>query len=266
MNSRLRNLLILSSVLLVSGCATKPWKAPVDSLHADSYHAVIRKIQQGQAAGPDCIAADVAIVVENRIGRRAVSGYLQLRQPDAIKFVVSNPFGQPLFALAGSDQAFRLVDTRQRLILTGNLDQFCMTLDIPKELATDRWPIWLTGRFPGMNAAPEIRTDSEQRGVWVVFAGSGAPWQEHLLLDPASWTLRSRMITNKNEVVLRLDYYYPEGDQDSATLSQPERIVISNLDFGTEATVEFSLVEELAECRAEDFVIPFPPGYVVRPL
>ncbi|PIE59075.1 MAG: hypothetical protein CSA32_05905, partial [Desulfobulbus propionicus] len=161
----LRNIFFLF-LFILGGCTPRPWGNLATALQEESGKKLFATLQSHHNSCPPCLIADMKIVAENHFGHRAVQGYIELMAPYSLKFIVNNPFGQPLFAFAGDEKGFQLLNTRDRLITKGTLDQFCTAFDLPTALANNNWPLWLMARLPRNTTPLSIRTDKENRGLW----------------------------------------------------------------------------------------------------
>ncbi len=245
--------------LVLGGCTPRPWGSLATPLQEESGRHLFTTLQNQQRSCFPCLIADIKIVAKNHFGHRAVQGYIELMEPYSLKFIVNNPFGQPLFAFAGNEKGFQLINTRDRLATQGNLEQFCAAFDLPATLANNTWPLWLMARLPLQRTPLTIRTDKDNRGLWFSFPESKDNKEEFLLVDPSKQRLITRIIRENEQNVLRLDYSYPEGT--SQQCLQPTDIIISELDFGTTATITISHEEQSNDCHSKHFQIPTPANY-----
>jgi hypothetical protein len=207
----------------------------------------------------------------SHLKNRSVSGYLLVAHPDSIKFITSNPFGQPVFAVVSRNGMVNFVNTLEQLFVRGSLSEFAQLYEIPAVSTSTPWGAWLTARFtPDAGTPLDVHSDAEGTGVWVSFhnqdrdgRGAGEATREHLLIDPKSKRILSRLLTDTDSAVLvRIDY----SDWLKTMENQPGTITVSELDYGGKAVIEFSAPQEVTGCSRRDFMLNQPVGYRYYPL
>lgn len=270
-----RDVVMLSVILMVltSGCARKPWSEPLagpDISHIQTQLAKIRN--KGLNCSP-CFDADLKILMSSSLGKRAVAGYLQVNVAGTVRFVATNPMGQPLLAFTGDRNSFWFVDSTRRLFLEGHTATLFELYSIPAPLVSPHWGNWLTARIPSSAVTRELYADRDNRGVWVRVEPSGeatageTSTTEHLLLEPGTARVISRIVTQgqTEKIVLQLDYDYSTGLSLERGCELPGVIDISGLDFGTTLHLELVAPAILEGCGQAP-PIPVPPGYNYRKL
>ena len=252
-------------LLLLSGCAGKPWGDPVAELENIRFTDLFEEMRQREKQCPACSDGDINIFLKSRVASRAAAGYFQLMQPDHIKFVASNPFGQPLLIFTSDGQSFQYINTLERLSLAGAVTPFFQNLDAPPALASSSWGRWLTGRLPPSGSVETARQDDLGRGVWLTISPAGDEGQqEHLLIDPEKRQLLSRIVTEKSKTIMQIDYPGNDrvGTDDPCGL--PETLHVSGLDYGAELTLEILKPGEYDGCGPADFILRVPQDYLHR--
>ncbi len=259
-------LILLFITLLLSGCSAKPWQDPADTHQISMLEDTLHTIRRQEQNCSTCVDANVRVFIENKVKKRGFEGYLLTMNPGRIKFIASNPFGQPLLALAGDHSTFHYLNTQDKIYWQGDTEALFTELGFPTHLLTPNWSLWLLGKLPENVDIPSARKDKASNDIWVTAIDFESDINEHLLISTANKQLVSRLITKGSKTVFRVDYYY---DKTSAELTTPlckvpDRVVFSGLDFGTNLSLHYSDTEMLGNCSDQDFLLPQPGGYHYR--
>lgn len=265
----------LAAIITVTGCARKPWRQPIAADDRSAVLQVIDEIRQTESQRSTCFDTDVNIFFTSHVKNRAISGYMLLMQPASVKFISSNPLGQPLFAFVSDRRHFQYVNTFEQLFVDGEVAAFADLYDIPPVAYSAPWGKWLTGRLPATASVTAIRRDASHHGVWVTVADERATEQreqtaaglEHLLIDMDNKLLLGRIFTDHDGAIAARISYDNWLDSTSGLLSrQPGRITVTELDYGGELVLEFSNLQPLDFCSVKDFYLRRPPNYRYEPL
>lgn len=267
-----RLLISLIPILLaitISGCSTKPWLKSLNPLEEVETAAQFARIQARDEQMPQCFDTDLKIFYSNSFSDHALSGYLVVKQPDAMKFIVSNPFGQPLLAVAHYDDHATYINTQEQLILEGTGEDFKDSFKIPSFVDALPPGEWLTAKIPQGAEIALIRTDREARGSWVTLAHNPTlqQFQHHLLIDGKKLRLLERILTDSdNFIKARISYrsWFENGSPSTGYI--PREINVSELDYGGEVTLIFKDLHFLEQCVPADFILPQPESYLHKTL
>jgi len=92
---------------LLVGCAR--YNAPVPALSQDEKGAIADEYEEIISQTADCpqFEADVMVRFSSFFKDAALSGVLLARNPQSMKFIGTNPFGQPLVLFLLNDQTIR---------------------------------------------------------------------------------------------------------------------------------------------------------------
>jgi hypothetical protein len=261
----LPNLLLTAAcvlLLLVGGCAKKPWLEDIGPDQGKAVEQVFLAMQQRDAACPPCLDGDAVVSMENHLETRSLSGYLMCGQPDSVKFIASNPLGQPLFAVATDGSRFTSLDIMKRTALSGRLDSYALLHDIPPAFFSGSWGEWLSGRVDqGQKGDLVFRADQQERGTWVSFSvGEGEKkTTTHLLIDTGRSLLLTRILEDhRGSILAEISY---DDWQDAGGCRVPTQITMSKLAFGGEVSLRLSDSKAGDLCGPRDFVLRIPPGY-----
>ncbi len=215
-----------------------------------------------------CIETDIIITLSTLMEKKAIAGFLQTMEPSSVKFVTTNPLGQPLFALVTKDRTFQSVNIPHYLYQKGRLDSFLLYNGVPLSLFSNNWLINLTGQLPQGNVEIlEIRKDRKERGVWfnIRFDDGKKKVMNHLLIDIEQQRLLARMINTEkhgfddDEETAAIIYY--EDWKSDTTCPIPTTLQISEFAFGSEITLQLSNISSATKLNENDFTINSPPGF-----
>lgn len=253
-------LLYVALSIFIAGCAARPWTTPLLEDEAENTYVVIDQLVERDNECENTLDADLTIQFNSALGKKAFNGHLQLSMPSAFRFAVTNPFGQPVFMVAGDEKSFQSVNTLNKKYLSGRLRSFFLLNNIPTFFLSENLGDWLTSRSSlSSEIISEIRQDKEQRGVWVTFQHeSGATIDKtHLLLAPDNATFLTRILEDKSgKILAKTDY----SDWVSAGFcNQPLSIDISGLDYSSDINLKLTNIQFLE--KRKKYTIPPPPGF-----
>lgn len=257
------HLLLILLVLLLNGCAGRPWTSPV----ADNETVVItRTFEEMQERDASCFSsldAKATLSWETPGKDRSVAGFFQLMLPTSVKFVVINPLGQPLYALVSDDgQAFQSINTSLKQHISGKISSLARQYRIPESLLSDNWGYWLTGRLHEKGARIEaIRRDGSGRGVWITvrYQDGGALGKSHLLIQPTTRQLLARILVDRQgETIAAISYDQRMGEDACAPIS---RITITDLPYGSKLSIDLAEILTDRSFSAANFRLKVPADY-----
>lgn len=256
-----RLLAIAIPLFYLTGCATKPWRDPLGTDQVDETALLVDALAARDEACGDTLEADIALFYKTPFDSKAVNGFLQFSLPSSYKFVMTNPLGQPLLAIAGDQQSYQVIDTLNRRYVAGTIRSFGIRNDISSAFLDGDWANWLMGRnsLQGRQVTT-VRRDRHDRGVWVSLepqttAGTGT---EHLLMDPDRQLYLARIIEDRQQRVLVKIAY--EGWAASGKCMQPLDIYFKGLDYGSEIHIKLSDIDVTSDRKT--YRLPLPPGYM----
>jgi outer membrane biogenesis lipoprotein LolB len=258
--ARLPVCLCLLVLLTFSGCARQPWTDPLEGDQFAETGQLIDALARADQACGKSLDGDLALFYSDPLGKKALSGYLQFSMPSSYKFVVSNPFGQPVLAIAGDQRAYQAINVPEQQYLAGSIRSFGLRNDLPVDIMKGSWGEWITARnLRSSQSITAIRRDREDRGVWISFRHekSEPPGLSHLLLEPDSRLPLIRILENGDGTIVAEVTY---GDWvTQAGCRQPQEITITGLDYGTDIRLKLANVRLTEEPK--QFHLPVPPGY-----
>ncbi|NOR26555.1 MAG: DUF4292 domain-containing protein [Desulforhopalus sp.] len=256
-----QTLLFLLASFFLAGCASKPWTEPLKDKEADYTTQIIDSLVARDLACGGTLEGDVVFFYQNPLKKKALSGFLQFSEPSSYKFVMANPFGQPILVITGDQVTFQAINTLKKQYLAGSLSSFGLRNDIPSYFLKGNWSGWLTGRNElSSQAITDIRNDRDSRGVWLTFQSEEQAGVYHLLLDPEREVYLGLILENAyNETVAEIAY---DNWVTLGKCRQPLEINITGLDYGIEMRIELSNV--LITDERKTYRLKPPPGYIRR--
>lgn len=236
-----QTLFFLLAAFFLAGCAGKPWTEPLGDAAVNSVTQQVDALVARDTRCGGTLEGDVVLFYENPLEKKALSGFLQFSMPSLYKFVMTNPFGQPLLVIAGDQNSFQAINTLQKYYLAGSLRSFGLRNNIPEHFLKSDWGSLLTGRnlLPSQ-VITDIRKDRNEKGVWLTFQDKDQPGVSHLLLDREKEVFIERILENgKGQKVAEISY----GDWVTlGACRQPLDISIAGLDYGTDIHIKLTNV------------------------
>ncbi len=252
-------LAVLFVSFLLAGCASKPWTDPLEGTEADSAKQLVDALVAQDAACGPTLAGDIDLFYQNPLEKKALSGFLQFSEPSSYKFVVANPFGQPVLIIAGDQEAFQAIDTTSKNYLAGSIRSFGLRNNIPAPFLKSDWAAWLTGRNQlSRQTIIDIRNDRDSKGIWLTFQSQGQTDVHRLLVDPAQQIVLVHILENeRGRTVAEVSY---DDWMTQGACRQPLDINITGLDYGT--TIHLKLSNVLISDEKKTYRLKPPPGYI----
>lgn len=256
-----RTFILLFVPAVLAGCAGRPWTEP---LQGDRYDETSRLMETFAAQDATCgrtLDGDLSLVFTNALEKKTLAGYLEFSMPTSYKFVVTNPFGQPVFAAAGDHNSFQAINVPERKYMAGSMSSFGLRHKLPVEIFSKSWGEWIMDRHTRLGQSiTAIHEDRQARGIWISYRhDKGEPaGQSHLLVDPASGRILARILENGDGDTLAEVTY--NGWLDQEPCRQPQEVNITGLEYGAEIRLKLTDVRLTAEERR--FQLPVPSGYM----
>jgi outer membrane lipoprotein-sorting protein len=255
--------------LLFNGCAGKqPWTtSQVAEEEAAFLRQTFEEMQQRDASCFASLDAEATLVWAGPASKRSVTGFLQLMLPTALKFIVLNPLGQPLYALVSDGREFQSINTSLKQHTIGQIGTLAAQYQIPASLLSDDWGYWLTGRLHEHRATIEaIRRDGSGRGIWLTLRYQGASNlpKNHLLIQPESKQLLTRiLVDHQGETIATISYDQRDGQE---ACSPPSRITISDLPYRSQLTIDFTDILTDRSFTTANFKLKVPADFTTQEL
>lgn len=251
-------LFFLLAIFFLAGCAQKPWTDPLKDTDLDSAKQLADALLARDDRCNGTLEGDVVLTYQNALQKKKLNGFLQFSMPSSYKFVMTNPFGQPVMVVAGNEKSFQAINTMGKSYLTGSLRSFGLRNDIPVYFLKSDWTSVLTGRNQQTSRTiTDISKDRDSRGIWLTFQSKNQEGVYRLLLDREQLLYRVLIIENghgKTVAQITYDNWVTLGD-----CRQPQDIHITGLDYGTDIRIMLSNV--LITDERKTFQLSPPQGY-----
>lgn len=254
----------LLSLLVIGGCAQKPWQEPLLDKQEERMRELVSSVLEKQSQCSCCIDAEIAATWDSTIHNGGLNGYLQVFLPSSFKLVAINPLGQPLFALTTDGKRFQAINAVKGVYKHGKVASFVARHSLPATVMHDQWGNWLTGRLGSAAETPvALFGDEASRGIWVEanMESSRLFSREYLLLDPDKGILLERAVFDKQDRETARIIYGDRIDTGTAC-SQPTVIEIQTDQYGfTLSLVLKNIISDIVFSQ-ETFSLKMPPNYL----
>ena len=253
--------------LLLSGCAGQRWADPLPEEEQEELTRIITTMLEVEKQCPDNLDADALLFGKSPLDDWAVAGYMQLLSPSFIKFVVSNPLGQPVYAFASNGIRFQILHPSQYLHIRGNVRSLASRKEVPQILIQGNWFAYLTGRLPAdLSEGMEVNRDASDSSVWLRISppDSGRKLESAWVhVNPLQKTVLGYLfLDSSGETVAEIVYGSQQEGSDSC---KPEdEVTITGLPWGAELKIELKEINTSNQFSEKDFSLPVPPGYTTQ--
>lgn len=254
-------LFLLLFILTLSSCAKTPWTSLLEGEQKSGVETSYMNFTASQHVCRPSWDAEVEIRWTSSVRNFSFSGYCRMLEPAFLKFIVSNPLGQPLRVTATNGTNYRDIDTLERSIVTGGLRSWAVRHDLPLNLVKGNWLDWISGRSSAtVGQIAEMRLDSQNRGAWLSMAGADSEEiEEHILFDWENNKLIERILLDeRNRPFATLAYIeWQEIDQ----CLYPVALSIDGLPLGGQVDLSFTDIRQ-SEFEPADFNVDIPRGFL----
>jgi hypothetical protein len=255
------SLLAMAIAATVGGCAGRPWSTALEGERFDQTRQTIAALTAEKRRCGESLDGDLAMFYSDPLGKKALSGYLQFSQPGSYKFVVANPLGQTVLAIAGDRLSYQAVNVFERQYLEGSMRSFGLRHGLPQEFLGGTWGEWLTGASErNADTISAIREDKDGRGLWVSYRHRPPEPRgtTHMLWQTESKTLLTAILEDdKQTLIAEVNYSHRMSEE---ACHQPLSIHITGLDFGIDIRLQLSNIKFAAEKK--QYSLPIPRGYL----
>lgn len=252
-------LLVLPLLLTAMGCAPRQ---PGIELTEDAFESARQGfilLQKSQEQCADTFTADMVFSLSSPLQDFSIDGYFQFSAPTSFQYVVSDPLGQLLFATAGDQASYQILEPRRSLHVRGGILSFAARHEIPEFLVRGPWADWLMARNSfSPDLIQSIRGDDETGGIWLTARISQEPLIfARSLVDLASGAILAQStLDSSGREILAVHY---TGHQQNGVCRQPLQIEIAGLEFGT--TILLKLSNLSFSYKSREYQLPVPTHY-----
>lgn len=254
------SLLLLLPLLMLVTCARVPWNEIIEGEQKSALEQSFLNFTASQIRCPASWDAEVDISWTSAVQNYAFSAYCRVLGPSYLKFIVSNPLGQPLKIIATNGSTYQAIDAVEQSIVTGSIHSWAGRHDLPLSLVNGAWLDWLKGRSSATGERlGEMRLDVQGRGAWLSIVGTeNGEIEEYTLFDGERERIIERiLVDDRQQPFATLEYLqWQEIDQ----CLYPVVLSISGLPLGARAELNFSEIRQ-NDFLPADFNLDFPRGF-----
>lgn len=273
--------ILFLTLLVLSGCGGKPMTSLLNEKDSKAAATIFEQIQDRDAGCSCCLETDIIISLDTPIEKRAIDGYLHLMNPFIIKYIITNPFGQPLFVVVSNGKTFESINTFKRQFMSGSLRSLFLYHNVPTSMFFFNWGAYLTGRLQRDSwELEEIRNDRDDRGIWFTLRllSGNKKRKNHLLIDTLEKKLLTRIIVDEHpkiQEVLENDNEPVFEDKIVAVINYsnwvkesgcllPTKLNMTGFAFNSEIAIKLSNISIYSKQKQKRFKIKPPAGYYLQ--
>ena len=257
-------LCVMLLCLLCSGCAQKRWDDTLTDEENIEMQNILLAMQQQEKQCFQNFDTDMKMFWKSPVGDNAVEGYLVMNAPSSVKYVVSNPLGQPVFAFAGNGKTFQMLKPMRRRHIRGNVRSLAIRYDIPLILAQGDWFAYLTGRLPLRKLiVAESAKDNSDKTIWLKLVTAKGPYTTgsvHLQIDPDKKEVLSYLFLDDNGDVIA-EIQYGGRKEGKSPCGVHKEIQVTGLPWGSEIRIELKNISGFNQFNRKDFSLPVPVSF-----
>ena len=256
---------LLLPIILLSGCAGNHWDKTLEEEETAAIAGMIQEMQEADNYCPQNLDADVKAFLNTPAENIAVQGYLQLLSPSYLKFVLSNPLGQPMFILASNGEMFQSLDMTIRRHIRGSVRSLGIRNDIPLIIIHGDWYAFFTGRLPEQPMViKHIYRNDDEENVWIEMPATvsltGAPEYTYISVNPQNGRVLEYLFLDENgKTIAKISYSESIVPQDICEVRK--QIHITELPWDSTITLELDDVQTNMRLNKKDFILPVPKNY-----
>jgi len=249
--------------LLLSGCAQKHWDEELTEEENKAVEIILRDMQQQQQSCFQSFESDMKMFWETPAGDSAVEGYLVLYSPSSVKFVVTNPLGQPVFAFTGNGKTFQILKATEKMHIRGNVRSLAIRNKIPLILAQGDWFAYLSGRVPLRKLTVEESAKGIANSIWLkigIVKGPYTTGSVHLQIDPRKKEILSYLFLDDDGDVLA-EITYGKEKTGKASCGVHTDVMVTELPWGAAIRIELENISGFNQFKKRDFSLPVPKSF-----
>ncbi len=253
--------------LLLSGCAGQRWADPLPEEEQDEITRIIISMQETEKECPDNLDADTLLFWKSPLDDWAVEGYMQLLSPSFVKFVVSNPLGQPVYAFASNGIRFQILQPGQYMHIRGNVRSLAIRKEIPQILSQGNWFAYLTGRLPAESLEiVAVNRDASDSTVWLRISPAVSVKKQEsawVHVNPLQKNVLGYLFLDSSGETLA-EIVYGEQQEGGNNCRPGDAVTITGLPWGAELEIQLKDINTSNQFSEKDFSLPVPPGYTTE--
>lgn len=255
---------ILLFCLFISSCTSKRWNDTLTEDENTEVQSILLAMQQEEQQCFQNFDADMKMFWESPVGDNAVQGYLLLDAPSSVKYVVSNPLGQAVFAFSGNGKTFQLLNATKKRHIRGNVRSLAIRNKIPLILAQGDWFAYLSGRLPTRKlTVEESARDNSDKSIWVKLVTAKGPYTTgsiYLQIDPDKREALSYLFLDDNDDMIA-EIRYGKQKEGKSPCGVHTEIQVTGLPWGAAIHIKLENISGFNQFGKTDFPLPVPASF-----
>jgi len=251
--------------LLLAGCAGFQVRTPVVSGPEGRVAAATLDKMAADQDPCKCFEAEVTVkvAISSWGGDRAASfsGYLQALKPSSLKFIGTNPFGQPQLIVAMDNKRFRTVLVPEAKVFIGDVGAKTFSKYAPPGINPGNLFALLSGWVGiGDRVIRSIREGDTAGTFWFELGRSEETGRVHLLFDTRNEVVLRSVVTDRYDKIL-VDVSYAEY-KETGDCRLPGKVRIESPTQNGRLDMVLSDILPCVELPTDLFdQLPPPPGF-----
>lgn len=250
--------------LLCTSCAQKRWSETLSDDENGAMEQLIAAMQEREQLCPQSFDAEMRLFWKNPVASRAVEGYVQLLSPSSMKFIVSNPLGQPVFVFSGNGKSFQILQPTRQTHMRGGVRSLAIRYHMPLIITQENWFAYMTSRLP-VNKLTILETnqDRDSNTVWLRFVDTSRKetngWTYLHLDQEKEEVLGYLFLDDEGETLAEISY--PGKKEGSAHCPVQTEVTVSKLPWDAEIRIQLEDIASATQLNESDFPLPVPAGF-----
>lgn len=247
-------------LLTLSSCAKTPWTLPLEGAAKSAVETSYMNFIASQDACRPSWDAETEIRWTSSVRNFSFSGYCRMLRPAYLKFIASNPLGQPIRIIVSNGTIYQDIDTVEGTIVTGGLNSWALRHDVPLTLVNGTWLDWIGGRSSApVGQIVEIKLDAGNRGAWLSMAGANSESiEEYILFDWENGKIIERILLDESERHFATLAYLEWQDLNQCLY--PVALSLDGLPLGGKVELRFTDIRQ-DEFEPADFNVDLPSTF-----
>ncbi len=253
--------------ILCTSCAQKRWTETLSEDENRTMEQLVAAMQEKEQLCPQSLDADMRLFWKGPVASRAVEGYLQLLAPSSMKFIVSNPLGQPVFAFSGNGKMFQILQPTKQTHIRGGVRSLAIRYQMPLVITQGDWFAYMTSRLPVHKVTIiETTQDRNSNTVWLRFTDTSKQKrdsQSYLHLDQQKEEVLGYLFLDKAGETLA-EISYPGKKEGSTYCPVQTEVKVSELPWDAEIRIKLEDISNTNQLNESDFPLPVPSGFTTQ--
>lgn len=246
----------LLAALVACGCAARGPAALGEEEQREAFRRFESFVLRSRACQD--LEADAIVTFRSWFRDGAIAGILQARRPASLKFVGTNPLGQPLVVLALHNASFRYLELPEKAAWEGLTTAAAFREKTPPGVAAGALVSWLTG-WPDVLPEQPVAVGQDPAGaLWLDYRRAADAMTERFLYDPSRDVLLARELVDAEGVPLFTARY---AAHQGGECRPPGRVFLEPLSGGGSLEIVLKNATANTGIPADEFQVFVPPSF-----